>query len=183
MSFTIPTFEQIRAALLRDVKNLLPDAATTTDSDAYVRASSVASAVEGLYQHQAWMARQILPDTADTAYLELHASLRGITRKAATTATGTLTVIGTAGAEVPASTLVRHVATGATFSTTAAITVGEGGDRVLAHGPRRRAAAGLHGLAATAVNHRRGAGRRVAVARAGGLAQAVRPPAAGGIPA
>lgn len=132
MSFTIPTFEQIRAALLRDVKNLLPDAATTTDSDAYVRASSVASAVEGLYQHQAWMARQILPDTADTAYLELHASLRGITRKAATTATGMLTVTGTAGAEVPASTLVRHVATGATFRTTAAVTLGEGGTATIA---------------------------------------------------
>lgn len=125
MPYTIPTFEGIRTAILRDVKNLLPDADTGPDSDAFIRASSTASAVYGLYQHQLWMARQILPDTADTAYLESHAALRGITRKPATKATGTLTLTGTPGAAVPAGTEARHTATGATFRTTATVSLAE----------------------------------------------------------
>lgn len=127
MPFVTPDFTTIRDILLRDIRNLLPGADIGPDSDFFVRASSVASAVEGLYQHQLWLARQILPDTADTAYLESHAALRGITRKAATTAAGTLACTGTPGAVIPKGTLVRHVTTGATFQTMADATLPEGG--------------------------------------------------------
>lgn len=51
MPFTIPSFSAIRDALLRDLKNQLPDADVGPDSDYFIRATSVASAVEGLYQH------------------------------------------------------------------------------------------------------------------------------------
>lgn len=132
MPFTIPTFDGIRAAILRDIRNLRPEQDISPDSDTWVRASSVASSVEGLYQHQLWIARQILPDTADPAWLERHAALRGMTLKPATTATGVLSVTGTAGAEVPASTLVRHVPTGATFATTTAAVLGGDGAAAIA---------------------------------------------------
>jgi uncharacterized phage protein gp47/JayE len=81
--YEIPDFATLRATYLRDVRNLLPDAATDGDSDVYVRATAASSAVYGLYQYLLWIARQIMPDTADTDYLERHAALRGITRKAA----------------------------------------------------------------------------------------------------
>ncbi len=122
MSFIIPSFEEIRATILRDVKNILPDANVDTDSDAYVRASSVASAIYGLYQHQLWLARQILPDTADTSYLEMHATLRGLTRKEATKATGTITFTGTAGSTIPSSTMVTDES-GLLFYTTESVTL------------------------------------------------------------
>lgn len=117
--YTIPTFEAIRAAYLRDVKNLLPDAATDADSDHYIRATAVAAAVEGLYQHQLWIARQVLPDTSAPEYLERHAALRGISRKPAMAASGDLVIQGTPGAVVPTGETVRHVATGLLFATTA----------------------------------------------------------------
>lgn len=104
MPFSTPTFEQIRDDLLRDIKNLVPDADTGPDSDYRVRASSVASAISGLYQHQQWVARQIFPDSADSDYLVRHAALRGLTPKNATVATGSIRVSGTAGAVVPAGT-------------------------------------------------------------------------------
>ncbi|MDR1946435.1 MAG: baseplate J/gp47 family protein [Desulfovibrio sp.] len=88
--YSIPSFEDIRAAYLRDVKNLDDTAHADADSDHFVRASATAGAVDGLYHHQIWIARQILPDTADPEYLEQHAALRGITRKPATKAAGTL---------------------------------------------------------------------------------------------
>lgn len=101
MPFTVPAFAKIRDDLLRDLKNQLPDADIGPDSDYFIRATSVASAVEGLYQHQAWIVRQIFPDTADREYLELHARTRGLTRKAAVAAQGQISVAGTPGAAVP----------------------------------------------------------------------------------
>ena len=77
MPLSTPDFETIRGALLRDLQNLRADADVGPDSDFFVRASSVASAVEGLYQHQSWIARQIFPDSADRDYLEQHARVRG----------------------------------------------------------------------------------------------------------
>ena len=38
----IPTFEEIRTAILRDTVSLNPDADITPDSDNYIRASSLA---------------------------------------------------------------------------------------------------------------------------------------------
>jgi len=104
VAYTVPTFEEIRAAYLRDLQNLQSDAAVDTDSDNYVRASATAAAVDGLYAHQLWIVRQIFPDTADTDFLVLHAALRGLTLKAATRATGTVRFTGTAGAAIPAGT-------------------------------------------------------------------------------
>ena len=103
----IPTFEEIRAAILRDTVSLNPDADVTTDSDNYIRASSLASCATGQYAHQAWILRQFFPDTADTEYLERHCNLYGIRRKTATLAIGTATVTGNAGATIPADTQIR----------------------------------------------------------------------------
>ena len=90
MPLPIKEYRQIRADILRDIANLQPAAYTGEDSDFAVRASAVASSIEGLYEHQQWIARQIFPDTADSDYLERHASLRNITRKPAAFATGTV---------------------------------------------------------------------------------------------
>ncbi|WP_375591708.1 baseplate J/gp47 family protein [Chitiniphilus eburneus] len=125
MPFNPPPFADIRAALLRDLQNQLPQADIGPDSDYYVRASSVASAVEGLYQHQAWIVRQIFPDTADTAYLELHARVRGLSRKPPVAALGTLQVTGVPGAAVPVG--LALLAGAQRYTTTAASVIDAGG--------------------------------------------------------
>lgn len=122
MPYTVPTFAEIRARQLRDARNLDATAHTDADSDLFIRASCVASAVDGLYAFQHWQTRQILPDTADPEYLEQHCALRGITRKAATCAAGTLTLTGRAGAYVPSGTEARDEE-GELYLTTAAATL------------------------------------------------------------
>lgn len=119
MPFTVPPFVDIRAALLRDISNLLPEADTGSDSDFYVRASSVASAVEGLYQHQAWIVRQIFPDTADRDYLELHARVRGLARKSGVAAAGKVRLTGTPGTVVALGQSFKSPG-GQSYATTAA---------------------------------------------------------------
>lgn len=125
MPFTSPTFDEIRQNILRDIVNLLPDADTGDDSDYYIRASSVASVATGIYQHQAWIVRQIFPDTADTEYLEWHCRIRDIYRKSQTTATGLISVTG----EVNAAAAAGYVINRGTLSytTTAAVTIGADG--------------------------------------------------------
>ncbi|MEQ1966263.1 baseplate J/gp47 family protein [Xenorhabdus nematophila] len=125
-----PEFQQIRDDLLRDIKNQLPDADIGADSDYFIRASSVASVAEGIYQHQGWIVRQIFPDTADSDYLELHARTRNLTRKPATTATGSASLTGSPGAVLPAGAEMR----GETVSvkTTSAVTIDPHGQAIVA---------------------------------------------------
>ncbi|MFD3249471.1 baseplate J/gp47 family protein [Rahnella aquatilis] len=125
MSFITPTFDEIRQDILRDINNLLPNADTGDDSDYYIRASSVASVAAGIYQHQAWIVRQIFPDTADTDYLEWHSRVRSIYRKSQTSATGPIAVSGEAGS----TALAGYVITRGELSyiTTADVTIGADG--------------------------------------------------------
>lgn len=126
MPYAIPTIEAIRTGLLRDIQNLLPEASVDEDSDHYIRASAVASALEGLYRFQQYMARQVFPDTADSSELERHAHLRGLARKAATRAGGTILFSGAPGSEIPAGTQIK-TADGRAYRTTMGGTVGGGG--------------------------------------------------------
>ncbi len=99
MAYTYPEFLSLLDRYLRDVRNLRSQAHIDADSDHYIRGACVSSAAEGLYDHQAWIARQIMPDTADPEYIEMHAALRGLTLKAATFASGTISLSGEPGSE------------------------------------------------------------------------------------
>lgn len=118
MPYTTPNFTTIRDRILRDIRNLDESAHTDVDSDNFIRASATASAAEGLYDYQNWIARQIFPDTADNDTIDYHSNLRGIVRKKATAATGTLTFTGNEGAAIPTGTLCKDAA-GLVYATTA----------------------------------------------------------------
>lgn len=107
MPHVIPGFAQIRDDLLRDLKSLRPTADTSVDSDYYVRYSSIASAIEGLYEHQAWVVKQIFPDTADSEYLALHARVRGLSHKPAVASRGQFAVRGSPGSAAAAGLAVK----------------------------------------------------------------------------
>lgn len=125
MPVTIKTLGQVRDEILRDIKNLLPEADITADSDYWIRATSVASAVEGLYEYQAWQTRQIFPDTADTDFLRRHAALRRMYPKPAVPAQGTVRLTGVAGSNADAGQQI--VVGGQRYQTTAPGTIGAGG--------------------------------------------------------
>lgn len=140
MPFITPTFEDIRSDILRDIKNLNPDADIGVDSDLYIRASAVASVATGIYQYQGWIVRQIFPDTADTEFLEWHARTRGLYRKSATTASGILTVTGEPGATAAAGYSVTRGSL--MYTTTAAVTLDTGGNGTVAASYSTSGAAG-----------------------------------------
>lgn len=126
MSFTTPDYPTIKTAILRDISNQLPAAAVGADADYAVRASGEAAAIEGLYQHQQWLYRQIFPDLADSDNLEHHASEHGVNRKAAAVSSGFSTFTGTIASPIPSGTEVKTAA-GIAFVTTASAVIGGGG--------------------------------------------------------
>lgn len=127
MPFPSKDYRQIRADILRDIANQTPAAYVGEDSDFAVRANAMAAGIEGLYEHQQWIARQIFADTADSDMLELkHANSRGIFRKAASGATGYVHITGTAGSAVPIGTELKNNS-GIAFVTTAVGVIGGGG--------------------------------------------------------
>lgn len=122
MARVIPDFKMIESAILRDIANLSPAARIAGDSDWLIRAASVASAIEGLYEYQEWIVRQIFPDTADTEMLEHHCAVRKIFRKAAVSAGGTVVATGQAGLTIPAGLVLQH-ADGRAYLSTAPVEI------------------------------------------------------------
>lgn len=122
MSYQPKTYDEIRAALLTDYQNQIPGADISEGSDIYVKASVLASALWGLYQYQRYIEKQIFPDQADSAGLERHTSIRGISRKQPAKASGTATLTGTSGTVVP-SGLTLKVSNGVSFETTTGGTI------------------------------------------------------------
>ena len=125
-AFVVKAYEAIRADILGDWKNLLPEIATDADSDNYIRASGFATSVEGLYAYIAWGIKQFFPDEAEPEFMEREANYRGLTRKAATAAAGTITFTGTVAAAVPIGTIAQGIS-GQQYQTTVAGAIGGGG--------------------------------------------------------
>lgn len=73
-------FDLLFAGILTDWQNQFPEADLSKGSLIYMKSACLASALWGLYKYQNWIARQIFPDTAETAYLEHHAWVRAISR-------------------------------------------------------------------------------------------------------
>lgn len=104
MAFNRPTLRQQINQLQTDAEREA-GAAQLRQSNLKVLPKCFAFAVHGLYAFIDWIVRQLFPDTAETSYLERHASIQGIYRRAASAATGTLTVTRTAGASLPSGTV------------------------------------------------------------------------------
>lgn len=130
--FIVPTLEEIRASILRDYQTYYPNADTSEDSDAYARASSLAACAEGIYAHQKWLIKQFFPDTADTAFLEKHAGLRGLRRRNATYAAGKgATISGNPDAVIAVGLQIK-TEDGRFYETTESAVIPAGGSAVVA---------------------------------------------------
>jgi uncharacterized phage protein gp47/JayE len=130
MPYVAPPFETIRTRALREIRSLVPDADITSDSDNYVRASSVSAVAEGIHQQGSWTARQIFPDSADFDELKKHAATRDVYPKSATVAGSTISLTGTVGNVLPVASQARHIASGTVLTTTAEVTFGADGTAV-----------------------------------------------------
>lgn len=95
-------------------------------SDAQVLARTLSGAAYGLYGYLDWICAQILPDKADESTLERIAALRlNQPRKAAQSASGSVSFTASAGAVLDVDTLLQS-SDGRSYKITAARTTGNG---------------------------------------------------------
>lgn len=104
MPFNRPSLATVIDRIASDIASRLPGTgARLRRAMTTILGRAQAGAVHGLYGHQEWIARQILPDTCDEDVLARHAAIWKVPRKAASAATGPVVVTGAAGT-VPAGT-------------------------------------------------------------------------------
>lgn len=105
MSFIRPTLSAIITRIRGDIDSRLPGADSKLPASVLdVFARTYGGATNGLYGYLDWLARQILPDTADTDVLTRHAGMWGVPRKGAVGAVGNLLVSGNQGTVIPIGT-------------------------------------------------------------------------------
>ena len=81
--YALPGFDELLNGILTDYRNQFDGKADTSEGSLlFIRSACLASALWGLYQHQAYVAKQIFPDTADEEHLEHHGWVREIESKA-----------------------------------------------------------------------------------------------------
>lgn len=126
MPFNRPTLTDLIERAITDIETRLPGVdARLRRSNLNVLARVHGGAVHGLYGYLDFIARQVMVDTAESAFLERWAGVWGVARKAAAKAVGDVTFTGTNGAVIPAGTvLVRSDA--AEFVTDDEVTISTG---------------------------------------------------------
>lgn len=132
MAYSRPTLGSLR----RDARAAI--SAVVTGADALLRwsvlrvlADVLAGFTHQVYGYLDWLARQLLPDTAEDNWLDRWARLYGLARKAASAASGTITLTGTAGTVLASGSLLTR-SDGAQYATTAEATIGSGGSATVA---------------------------------------------------
>lgn len=122
MAFDRPTLRELITQMTTDAEREA-GAKQLRQSNLRVLPKVFAYACHALYGFITWILKQLFPDTAEKQFLERQASIQGIYRRAASKATGTLTVSYTEGATLPVGTI--FMADGQTrYETTAEPEVG-----------------------------------------------------------
>lgn len=126
MPFSRPTLNQLIDTIAGDIESQLPGAdARLRRNVLNVIARILAGAAHGLYGYQEFIARQGLYDTAEAEFLERWASIYGISRLAATFATGDVVFAGTDGSTVVAGSELQR-SDGLLFTVDADVTIAGG---------------------------------------------------------
>lgn len=124
MAYQSPTLSQLIKQSEQQIQHRLPNIKRNSVLSVLTRIEAGLSA--GEHMHLDWLARQIIPTTADEDYLLEHCAYRGITRKAATAAEGVVTVDVASQAEIIKGTTFKHNLSGLRFvsTTTTAVSAG-----------------------------------------------------------
>lgn len=124
--FDRPSLQTLVSRARADIQSRLTVEELLRRNDPEALALALAGAAHGLYGNLAWLAKQILPDTAEAEYLDRIASIwLDQPRKAASAAVGSLDITGVSGTVVPVGTeLVRT--NGIVYAATAEATIAAG---------------------------------------------------------
>jgi uncharacterized phage protein gp47/JayE len=132
MPWATPTLREVRSVVRDYVRGTLPGAdASIPNSVLRVLADNQGALCHLNLQYLDWLARQLLPDTAETEWLDRHGDIwlvnaDGTTgRKLATLAAGTVAFTGTSGSVVPTAARL-DAGSDFAYETTAEIILGTG---------------------------------------------------------
>lgn len=109
MPFVRPTLSELQDRAEADLASRMGLSALLRRGTLWVLSRLIAGAAHGLHGRADFLARQLMPDTADVEHLDRWAGIYGVTRKAATPSAGTVTFTGTDAAVIPAGTRLRRV--------------------------------------------------------------------------
>lgn len=103
MAFNRPSYPTLAERSTAEIEARLPEARPRLRRSLLgVLGRVVAGLAHGLHGHLAWIADQLLPDTADD--IDRHANIWGLERRSAAAAEGMVIFSGEDGAEIPAGT-------------------------------------------------------------------------------
>lgn len=109
MAFARPALADLIDRIAADLAARFPGAdVTSRRAVLWVLAKIEAAAAHGAYGYLDWVARQILPDQADSEILDRHGATWGVIRTAGAYAAGMVTVTGNDGATVPIGAALRR---------------------------------------------------------------------------
>lgn len=109
MPFARPTLTELAERARDDLDGALPGADSRLRRSALEVLGRVhAGGLHGLYGYLDWLARQVIPDTAEQEYLERWAGVWGVARRAPAQAAGAAVFTGAEAAVVPAGSLLQR---------------------------------------------------------------------------
>ncbi len=126
MTFQRPSLAELRARVSSDLASRLGLSGLLPRSILLALANADAAAVHLLHGHLEYLARQQFPQTSDREGIVNWADLRGLSRKAATFASGTADFVGQVSATIPDATQLTRD-DGTKFKTIGAAAIGAGG--------------------------------------------------------
>jgi len=128
MPFTRPTLDEIIRRNLADAASRLTGTVGTVlrRSVLGVIMRMLSGASHLLHGHIDWVSRQIIPDTAESEYLNRWANIWGIFRLGGAQSTGTITVSGSVGAQALAGAILQR-ADGVQYAINSTFTIPMGG--------------------------------------------------------
>jgi uncharacterized phage protein gp47/JayE len=131
MAFVRPTLDTLRRDARAAFEARLPGAdAGLRFSVLSILSDVVAAQTHLTFGHLDWIARQVIPDTAEADFLDRWCGLVGLSRRVATQAAGNVTLSGSPTVVVPSGTRITR-ADGTAYVTTASATIGGGGTAVV----------------------------------------------------
>lgn len=126
MAFDRPKLSEIVERIKTDIEaGLGLTGASLRRSNIGVLSKAFGASVHLLHGHLDWVSKQIIIDSAESEYLERHAQIWGITRRAADFAQGSVTFTGTDGSVIPIGTTLRR-ADEVEYTTDAEVTIASG---------------------------------------------------------
>ena len=127
MPFNRPPLDLLIARSAASMQSRLPGTdAVLRRSLTGIVARMSAGTEHGLYGYLDWLARQLMPDTAEEEHLERWSSIWGVSRKVAGRASGDVSITGTPGAVLPEGTICLR-SDAVRYAVVSDATVGEDG--------------------------------------------------------